>query len=318
LKTIIYLDQNYLSNITKARLGTNFYPKVPSHYLDLYSALREAVGRDLMVCPVSSFHRTESELDTRLELEIYGTLSELYCGTELRNYPEILQEQTKTALYEFLGKRDTETKARWHEAFESNPHISSQSPAPRLRAPGATFATGTRAVKVYHEQEREPQAVGDLAKQKRFEACQLIFWLYLRSGCLFALGDNDLDTVFMLQYQARLSQEYSDLLGRKPTAFETAHFLASDQMRAAPFIDVYSSLRAGMVVWGAERRPKGSDLNDVFMAATILPYCDVFATDGYIKSLTQRSKLDTKYKLLVFGSHKADVLALTSYVRQLA
>ncbi|OGO49023.1 MAG: hypothetical protein A2W34_04385 [Chloroflexi bacterium RBG_16_64_32] len=89
-------------------------------------------------------------------------------------------------------------------------------------------------------------------------------------------------------------------------------------MTAAPFVDVYSSLRAGMVFWGQKRKPKGSDLNDVLIAATVLPYCDVFATDGYIKHLIQALKLDKQYKVRVFGSRKADVGALTSLVREIS
>jgi hypothetical protein len=63
--------------------------------------------------------------------------------------------------------------------------------------------------------------------------------------------------------------------------------------------------------------PKASDYDDTMIAATVLPYCDVFATDGHMKQLIRALKLDRQYNVTVFGSRKADVLALTSLVREL-
>ena len=72
-----------------------------------------------------------------------------------------------------------------------------------------------------------------------------------------------------------------------------------------------------MVVWGEGRKLKDSDLNDVLIASTVLPYCDVFATDGHMKQLILALRLDKRYKVTVFGSRKADVLDLTALVRDL-
>jgi len=66
LKTILYLDQNYVSYLTKARLGVKVYADVAAYYENLYDALREAVQANTIVCPASQFHYSESELDTRL------------------------------------------------------------------------------------------------------------------------------------------------------------------------------------------------------------------------------------------------------------
>jgi hypothetical protein len=55
----------------------------------------------------------------------------------------------------------------------------------------------------------------------------------------------------------------------------------------------------------------------MLIAATVLPYVDVLATDGHMKQLIQALKLDRQYGVRVFGSRKADVVALTSLVREL-
>lgn len=159
--------------------------------------------------------------------------------------------------------------------------------------------------------------MGNLTVQRRNEAEQFIFNTYLVPFLSLAMGNVDIFTVSSLDFMGHLLRVYQGLLGRKPTSLETVSFLKSPQMHAVPFIDVYSSLRAGMVLWFQDRRPKGSDLEDLLIAAMVLPYSDVFATDRYVKDLAQRLKLDKQYNVSVFGGRKADVLALKALARTL-
>lgn len=147
MKTIIYLDHNYVSWITKARLGVNVYPAVASYYSDLYSALRDAVKADLVICPVSQFHHSESQLDPRLAPEIFRTLQDLYCGIEFLSFVKIIQEQVTGALSNFLGLSQP-SKPRWKEAFANDPHRRSSERAEPIQSIGL-FRDVSRKTKAY-------------------------------------------------------------------------------------------------------------------------------------------------------------------------
>jgi hypothetical protein len=313
LKTILYLDQNYVSHLTKARLGVKV--NLAAYYENLYDALREAVEANTIVCPASQFHCSESELDTRLAPEIYRTLEELYCGVEFRFFPEVVQAQAAAALRDFLGLRQPPRPA-WKKAFTKDPHSRFEGKTePIDRGGWRAFGDISPHTKAFHQRRRE--SVGGIEAQKRFEAREFVSNAYLVPYLNLAGGVNDVFTPGSLDFLGHLLGVYRELLGRAATNEELIAFLRSKQVVSAPFVDIYSSLRGGMAVWDRERKLKGSDLNDVLIAATVLPYCDVFATDGHMKQLILALKLDRRYGARVFGSRKADVLSLTSLVMEL-
>lgn len=312
MKTILYLDQNYVSHLTKARLGVKV--NLAAYYENLYDALREAVQVNAIVCPASQFHYSESELDTRLAPEIYRTLEELYCGVEFRSFPEVVQAQGAAALRDFLALGQPPQPV-WREAFTRDPHSRFEGRTKPIDRGGWRALTDISPhAKAFHQ--RRGGSVGSLEAQKRFEAREFVFNAYLVPYLNLAGGANGVFTSASLDLLGHLLGVYRELLGRAATNEELIAFLRSKQMLGAPFIDICSCLRAAMAL-DRERRLRGSDLNDVLIAATVLPYCDVFATDGHMKQLILALKLDKRYGVRVFGSRKADVLALTSLVREL-
>jgi len=318
-KTILYLDQNYISYLTKARLGIKIYPSVAAYYENLYDALHEAVKENAAVCPVSFFHREESELDPRIAPELYRTLGELSCGTEFLFWGEILHRQTERALRQFLGELGGAMSDSWREAFDEDPQRPCPSPARSVdNRPIDPLVERTRSIKVLYERQVEAP-VGDLEDQRRVEAMRLIQDFYVRPLENALEGKVDILSRAGLEFISRLLKLHSQLtqaVTKGAATEELLDFFTSARFTAVPFADIYSSLRAALVL-DRERRTKGSDLNDVSIAATVLPYVDVFATDGHIKQLIQVLGLNRRYNVRVFGSRKADVLALTSLVEQL-
>ncbi len=314
VKTILYLDQNYVSHLTKARLGVKV--NLASYYENLYDALRDAVRDNAVVCPASQFHYSESELDTRLAPEIYRTLGDLYCGVEFRPFPKIIQAQAAAALRRFLRVRHPRTQ-KWRDAFTANPRRRYDGKMRAIDPDRSAAARLPPALEALRREQRRSEAVGDVEAQKRFQARQFVFDSYLAPHLNPVRSATDLPAAAGLDLLRPLLRAHRELLGREATNEKMTAFLRSKQMLNAPFVDIYSSLRAGMVVWGEGRKLKGSDLNDVLIAASVLPYCDVFATDGHVKQLILALKLQERYEVTVFGSRKADVLALTSLVRDL-
>ncbi len=235
---------------------------------------------------------------------------------EFRGFAEIVQAQAAAALRDFLGMLQPR-EAKWREAFSKDPHRRFGGRIEPINHVGsAGFGDLSRGVKAFHERPRQPGPAGDIEARKRFEARQFVFNAYLVPYLNLAGGATDVFTSAGLDFLGQLLRTCRELLGRPATNDELIAFLRSRQMLSASFVDVYSYLHAAMAL-DRERKAKGSDLNDVLIAATVLPYCDVFATDGHMKHLIVALKLDKRYDVAVFGSRKADVLALTSLVREL-
>ncbi len=301
MKTIIYLDQNYLSNLTKARLKGNDHP----NYRQLYDLLCEAVHANAIVCPASPSHYNESQMDSRVE-DFYGTLEELYCGVEFHYFEQIVHAQATAALYRHLGIPQP-PQPDWKAAFKSNPHSPFDGKIGRINRSGhALLIEQLRLTKANYEKEPNPVPIGNLEAQKRHEAREFIRFFY-------PLPNPELS----IDSLGELESVLSNLLEHKPTWEEKDKFLRSEQLMAAPFIDIYASLRAAMICWNRTRKPHGSDLEDVMAESTALPYCDVYATDGFMKDLIGQLKLDQKYAAKVFSAQEGDVLALTSSVRDI-
>ena len=61
--TIIYLDQNYVSYMAKARIGRIKDDDQAKFWLSLFDNLKKAVLADKIACPESDFHSTEAMFD---------------------------------------------------------------------------------------------------------------------------------------------------------------------------------------------------------------------------------------------------------------
>lgn len=299
MKTIIYLDQNYLSNLTKARLKGNDHP----NYRQLYDLLREAVHANAIVCPASPSHYNESQMDPHLIPDIYGTLEELYCGVEFHYFVQIVQAQATAALYGHLAIPQPR-QPEWKAAFKSDPYSPFDGKIERINRSGhALLIEQLRSTKANYEKEPNPAPTGNLLAQKRYEARQFIDFFYPLPHpdlSIDALGD--------------LEPVFSKLLGRKPTREEKDKFLRSEEMMTAPFIDIYASLRAAMICWNRKRIPHGSDLEDVMAESMVLHYCDVVTTDAFMKSLIGQLELDQKYSARIFSAQETDFSDFTSLV----
>jgi hypothetical protein len=316
LKTIIYLDQNYLFNLTRARLGTN--PARTDSLL--WEHLLACVQNEVAVCPFSPFRRTESELLGRAdERDRYDTASQIYCGVEFREFEEVLRAQARSSLKRFLGAETNPYDPS--DAFSTDPHGPCSS-AGRLEPPAASFASWTRWVKEYHERHGMPEPSGDFSAHKLVEARAVVESLYLNPAVALSRGSSDIFTFSALDFSLDLFRAHDELMGVEddgsPDMSRIGEFLRSDHMAQVPFIDIHSSLVAGIVVHSQERNVQGSDLEDVLAISTVLPYADILTTDRYMKDLVCRLHLDDQYEAKVFSASEPDVDALCSLVGQLA
>ena len=106
---IIYLDQNYISNMTKTRLNLLHNSSDKAFWTSLFNDLQGSVIANKLACPSSEFHQEESSIDRRIELELNKTIAQLSFGLELKPWDEILHTQIEYAACTFLNKEGATT-----------------------------------------------------------------------------------------------------------------------------------------------------------------------------------------------------------------
>jgi len=335
---ILYLDQNYLSNLAKARYNFIKEPEEASLWLELYDILKSAVAADKIVCPESYFHSTEAMYDSRLETPIKEVIGELSLGLKFHHWRTIMESQIEDAARLFLGKKLEQTE-EWINIFQSNPQASVKSRMQdvsekevrvnHIRLPEEVIdddrrrknefeAIGREVIKKYCEKPMEWSRLvleskrGTINAYMGALATQSIV-NQIRSDSLLEQMSGDDNYVRLLWLFDRLIK-----IGIDPQNPDMiARFLESKELLNSPFIGIYSALWA---VIAECRRIQGrdirsSDLYDVPILAMALPSCDIVATDKFMKEVNSNLlKFNDKYKTEIFSVSKEDLIALQKRV----
>lgn len=297
-------------------MGKDYYKSLAPEFFPLWETLLQRIQDASLVCPFSTYRRTESELTDRTsEREIYRTANQISGGVSFQDYSHIVQHQMNRALSSYLLGSESETD--WTEGFDKDPQVH-RDQWEELRPSGGRFVNWTNWVREYHETRGDDPPVGNFDKQKAFEAAQLIESLYILPMAEYFAGRGNLFSYFMIEFPASLSQQYDRLSGDPPSVeagVRFAIFLKSSTAASIPFVDIQSTLRAGMLLSAPERRISGTDLQDVQAASALLPYSDVFTCDSYMKDLIARTGLSEKYGSVVFGGRVRDTAALEQHLQ---
>ena len=100
-----------------------------------------------------------------------------------------------------------------------------------------------------------------------------------------------------------------------PDLKRLAAFMDSGWLKAVPFVDVVSSLNAAILVYEEAREPEEGDFYDSLIVGTVLPYCDILATDNFLKGiLVKRLGFHTKYHVEVFSGKGSELEGLLAYL----
>ena len=91
------------------------------------------------------------------------------------------------------------------------------------------------------------------------------------------------------------------LFEEKIVNFINSEFVDSDEFAAIPNIEIFSRLWSRSLSDSFRKCGIEGDYNDIEFLSVYMPYCDVIATDNYMKALTQSLKLDEKHKCRLFS-----------------
>ncbi len=303
-KVIIYLDQNFVSNMAKARTGS----LKDQRWLYLYEILSSLVrNQQKVVCPESLFHEIESNLYESLVQAIQQVVNDLSWGLRLRSWRVILRWQVYEAMHRFLGKQ--EPRPSWREAFSHDPQESTRKRSSIVNGrelliytPWGSFPELTESD--LRLKEKLPKAMADIKEA-------------VAGKDFTSQVEVEKRTFVSVHYRgaelSMLRDSWKDLGGKET---ELENFLFSDCFKICPFVDILTHLYAGLAVLNPGT-PKASDYYDAQILATVMPYCAVIAGDRYMKHLVAQIELGERYGVRMFSAKQDDLEQLVAFLRSL-
>lgn len=276
-KLVVYLDQNFISNMAKAGRGQEVNPS----FKRIYELLHQGFLDEKLVVPYSFFHDIESSLIPDLAGKI-GQYQAYLGQTQLKGASEVKFHQIVKGAYKFLGRDGSELSMS--DAFMENPddilkHLNVRVKMPILGNP---------------QEERARIAV-------RLQAL------------VASLADNKVSFKDQLQkefseigqaYEGNFYLQLRDIFGRD--AQKIKEFVSSACFKDIPIISINGRLWAKLITDFRSRPIQAGDVTDIDIISAYLPYVDVFATDHFMMNLIKNLSLDEGYKTTIFSAAKGE------------
>jgi hypothetical protein len=338
--TIVYLDQNYLSNMAKARLDFAMNNVDSEFWQSLFDDLKAAVLVDKIACPESQFHRKEARLDRRIEEAVGRIIDELSWGLELNPWEVILRLQIEDAAYKFLGKIPPGIET-WSMAFKSDPQAPVESRMEDIFGIKGRIAVSFSVPNEIIEQDRQRKLeFTNIAQELLNEySNNPLDWSELvlqskRSLMDGFLGKTARESIIRqlrepsASSQLKALDRYNELVGLvnklreigiNTDSSEVMNFMESEELLNIPFVDINGSIWAAIgEYYGQGRKVQRGDFYDAPILAAVLPYCDIITTDMFMKKiLLDKLQFDRKYKCKIFSAVKTDRQAFQKLIKEL-
>ena len=319
-KKIVYLDQNWLSNMTKAHLDG--YARVDKGYFtELFKVIQGAIIEDKIVCPTSPIHESESNFSSQLSADLRSMDNGLSKGLSFNYAHEICDRQLLEAASNFAGV-DIPDEPWWQIPFSRDPDLL-DSTFPRATSTLEVFLTiqplmnekwrvrNEVTAPMYRQYKKtrteHDLSYGDEVKFSRIQLFREHFYVFdnaeLTLKKVSTLWEPMVATIHS-ERQLRLAKlaKICDL-GKG-----IAQFMRSKEIANTPFLSVRSKLMAADIVHGRLRVPEPSLLDDFDMAAMVVPYANVFATENYLAELMRETGVARDYECDVYTMRQKDSL----------
>jgi len=316
-KRIVYLDQNFASNLAKSLYLGGWKDPLASSYRELYELLSTLTDRDLMICPTSSFHTEESELGKQVKDFIWHFVEQLGYGLSFKSYPEIMEYQVVAAARAYCNL-PTFQRLEWEIAFNRDPQVPvRQLPKPELlvnfpnsqefneylRLSRTSIADEYWIYKAHCKGKRQTYTE-ELEAQKK----QLILEIFKPRPAL-NIKSSKLEQVLNLLGLAGIIQFHRSVDEILQHCANPERFFVSTQLLDCPYIHVWASLMAADIFFYPEKKPTASLFMDFEIVASVLPYIDILATDSYICEIIRQAKLLDRFNVHIFSTRQREALA---------
>ncbi|MDP2731198.1 MAG: hypothetical protein Q8O55_12060 [Dehalococcoidales bacterium] len=315
-KTIVYLDQNFASNLAKSLYLDDWKDPLASFYRELYELLSDLTDRDLIICPTSHFHSEETELGNRVKEFLWHFVKQLGYGLSFKSYPEIMEQQVVTAARAYCNLPDIQCP-EWEIAFNRDPHVpirriprpdllvsfpNSQEFNEYVRLSRTSLADEYWTYKVHCRGKRQTYN-----KELEVQKNQYILEIFKPRPSLNIKSSN-LEQVLNLLGLAGVIQFHRSVDEVLQHCADPERFFVSTQLLDCPYIHVWASLVAADIFFHPEKKPPASLFTDFEIVASVLPYVDILATDSYICELVRRAKLSDRFGTKIFTFRQREAL----------
>ena len=315
-KPVVYLDQNWLSDITKSRIIGEEVQDT-SYFRNLSTALHTGVSEGRFVCPTSEFHSTEASFSLRLRTPIPFVASALSRSLSFNSYVHVNHNQLVLASLEFAGQ-DLPTIPWWQTPFNKDPDALEQW-VPDLndkeRPLMIAFAEEAKGIRdniqtsLYRRFKNEAWREGH-SYEKAVKLGLIQIFRELHFGVVDATDRGLFKTYKFGQLYSSEGPEVLrrykeiEMICEQGSGIEM--FVKSCHFANTPFLSTFAKLRAADIVRFPSREPEPSLAADFHIAALVIPYADIFATENYMAELIKQTGLDKEYDCRVYRMKQKD------------
>lgn len=285
-KLLIYLDQNFISDIAKVE-------RRRPEFDELYSLLHQGFWEEKLVVLRSVFHEVETSMAGSLADPIRSGQSTIG-HVRLLHPIDVKESQIVRALQLRLGNADVQDVITFDDIFEENPD--------------------RRLHHIEIDVNCDWQHAG--ARQDRQQLADQLDRVRKR------IFDNSVSykEQLLIEMREMRGQALSSANARQYTAASGAtmaqlvEFVASPAFERIPIVRLEAGLLARLMTAYANRPIRAGDATDVDAMAAYLPYCDMYAADGAMVAIARQEAVDSMFGCELFSS-RGEVDQLIQRVR---
>jgi hypothetical protein len=282
-KLLIYLDQNFISEIAKRDLNT----KVKPEFTELYEILKTGFLEEKLVVPQSHFHDIETSLAPNLKQLIVKYQN--YVGQiSLNGQQHVENYQVGRSLQRFLGHDKDPLEI--DIAFRDHPDQ-------RVKQFNIT---------VDSHLERQDLRTGRLGHAARLETLRKEV---IDEGFGFA---DQLEREFLDSERYYLKRALT-YYGHIATEKQLLDFGRNTAFRETPIVKISAQLYAALLT-AQTRQIQEGDVTDVNVLSTYLPYMDIVCTDTFMATQLRTLGIDQEHAVMVYNAKTASLRDLTKYL----
>jgi hypothetical protein len=282
-KLVVYLDQNFISDIAKSK--TN--PGVKEEFSELFELLHKGFLEEKLVVPSSWFHEIETCLIPEFKKRIKET--QAYMGQiKLKNKENIYTFQLERATNDFLNIKNKPIDYKM--AYHDNPDQILKF---------YNVSIDMHLEQLHNKQEREDLATKIDANR---EGIKVNYKTQLERE-VSAYSDG-----FLRYDNWRVVHLFNKNIRK------IQYFAVSENFKNIPLVEIGSKLWARILTAHGNRKVQSGDSTDVEVISSYLPYVDVIAIDNFMANNVKELKLDEKHKTAVFSAKGKGLKELIAFI----
>ena len=290
-KVIIYLDQNFISDISKLSLEDK-KDRVKPILQKVFDEIKTGVDEEKFLSPDGWIHaiETAAENDPALKDAIHSYQG--YLGQTSLNPPwEIKNSQFVNSLLNYC-KIEQDKREMWRSAFRENPNKRMENFKIDVHLPNFGLGSLDNGTAETLQKIRDSGVNAKKQYQTEIDATRK-------------------------QYKTLLRTDYAWVLRKHNIAIDKAEeFIDSHEFTQVPNIDIFCQLWSKSLADKARKQGVEGDYNDIEFLSVYMPYCDVIATDNYMKTILQSLKFDEKYNCRLFSMKEDDLNKMVAFLEE--